>query len=70
MEFKDILGTLVRGALQGVAGWLVLKGVVDPAAVGALVDSATGVIVGIAAIVGTYVWSLISKKKALDAEPK
>lgn len=69
MDIKIIIGTIVRGAMQGLAGWLVLKGVIDADAASHLVDATTGVVVGVIALAGTYIWSLISKKKALDEQP-
>ena len=66
MEIKDILGSLIRGSVQAGAGVLVSKGVLDAATVGSFVDSTTALIVGGIVFLGTLVWSLISKKKALD----
>lgn len=66
MEIKDILGSLIRGTVQAGAGILVSKGVLDAATVGSFVDGTTALLVGAAVFVGTLLWSLISKKKALD----
>lgn len=66
MDIKDILGSLIRGTVQAGAGILVSKGVLDAATVGSFVDGTTALLVGAAVFVGTLLWSLISKKKALD----
>lgn len=66
MDIKDILGGIIRGTVQVGAGILVSKGILDAATVGSFVDSTTGLIVGAIVFAGTLVWSLISKKKALD----
>lgn len=66
MDIKDILGSIIRGTVQAGAGILVSKGILDAATVGSFVDSTTALIVGAIVFAGTLVWSLISKKKALD----
>jgi hypothetical protein len=69
MDIKILLGTFIRHLLNGAAAWLVLKGVIPAEAVSALLDASTGMIVGALGLAGAYVWSLISKKKALDTPP-
>lgn len=69
MDIKVIIGTIVRGAVQGIAGWLVLKGIIDQETAAQFVNATTGVIVGGVAIAISYIWSLISKKKAIESQP-
>jgi hypothetical protein len=70
MDIKILLGTVVRQLLTGVAAWLVLKGVIPADAVAGLIDAVSGVVLGALGLVVGYVWSIISKKKALDTPPK
>jgi hypothetical protein len=66
MDLKIIVGTIVRGGVQAVAGVLVSKGVIDAVGAGAFVESVTAVVVGGVLMVGAYIWSLVSKQKALN----
>lgn len=66
MDWKIYAGTLVRQLLTGVGTVLVANGIIPQAAVGGLLDSLTSLIVGGAVVVVGYLWSLISKQKALN----
>lgn len=70
MDWKIVVGTFIRQALTGVAAVLVANGIIEPGMVDGLLDHTTALIVGGVTALVAYVWSLVSKKKALDAEPK
>lgn len=69
MDWKIHLSTIVRQVLTGVGAVLVAKGVVPPEAIGGLLDSTTGVIVGALVALGAYIWSIVSKKNAIESLP-
>lgn len=67
--FTTIIESAVRGGIQFVVGYLVLKGIIDQEAATAFVASSVTVFVGIVTALGTLAWSVISKKKALATVP-
>ncbi len=69
MDWKIVLGSVVRGGVQVVAGFLASKGIIDAAGVTPFIDTVSGVVVGGLIFAATLVWSLISKQKALDTIP-
>ena len=69
MDIKDILGSLVRGGVQVVAGVLASKGIIAVAGVAPFVDAVTGAVVGLLVFLGTLGWSSVSKKTAIEKMP-
>jgi len=69
MDFKIFFTTIVRQLLTGVGAFLVGYEVIPPELVASLLDSTTSLIVGGLMAASAYVWSLISKKLALDKFP-
>lgn len=61
--------SLLRAGLQVFVGWLISKGVVDSAAAASFVDSAVTFGGAIVLGIGSLIWSVISKKKALATIP-
>jgi hypothetical protein len=65
LDWKIVLGTFVRQMLTGVATVLVAKEVIPPTLVEAFLNTGTAVVIGVVGLVSGFVWSLVSKKKAL-----
>lgn len=55
---------LIRSFLQMFAGFLVAHGIIAQNVASGFVDGNTGVILGAILWAASYVWSVISKKKA------
>jgi len=70
MDFKILISTFVRQALTGVGAVLVAKGILPADVASGLLDQTTSLIVGGVLAVGAYVWSLVSKKLALETPVK
>jgi hypothetical protein len=69
LPVKQVVGTVLRGTIQGAAGVLVAKGILTAEAAGPFVEVAITLGAGIVTYVATLIWSAISKKKALDTIP-
>jgi hypothetical protein len=65
---SQIVTLVIRGLLQSIFGWLVLKGFISSDTAMQLLDSTTAQIVGVVGIVGTLVWSYINKKKLVASD--
>lgn len=66
MNLTIVLTTLIRQGITSLAAILVSSGILGAEALPGFVDSTTELVVGVVLFVGAYVWSLVSKKKALD----
>lgn len=66
MDFKIIIGTFIRQNVTAFGAILVAKGLLPAALLTSFAESTTGLLVGVVALGGGYLWSLVSKKKALD----
>jgi hypothetical protein len=61
--------SFLRAGLQIFVGWLIAKGIVDAESASAFVDAAVAFGGAIVLGIGSLIWSIISKKKALDTPP-
>jgi len=62
--------SFLRAGLQIFVGWLIAKGIVDAESASAFVDAAVAFGGAIVLGIGSLIWSILSKKKALDTPPK
>lgn len=70
MDWKTYISTFVRQGVTSLGAVLVAKGVLSPELVTSFTDSTTALIAGTLVLIAGYVWSLVSKKKALDTSTK
>lgn len=63
------IDNFIRAGLQIFVGWLIAKGLVDAQSAAAFVDAAVAFGGAIVLGIGSLVWSIISKKKALNTPP-